>query len=157
MLVRRARVLELKVQGLSNRAIAGMLDPPVSYETVRKDVAAVLEELAEETRDNADRLRALDLGRLDKAIRVCLGFVTSEAEEPSVRLQAVEKLAKLTERRAKLLGLDAPERHEVAGDMTLTPAAVSGAVREVFRELGSRSDATGEDDAGAAPDAQPLP
>ena len=62
--VRRARALELRVQGSSLRAIATELC--CNEATVRRDIRHALAALAESQIDNARALRELELERIDE-------------------------------------------------------------------------------------------
>ena len=102
---RRPRVLELKKAGASVRAIARALD--VGATTVQRDLDLALGELAAEQRAGAERLRVLELARLD---------AMHSALWPRVRAgdtDAIDRLLRIAERRSKLLGLDAPARVDI--------------------------------------------
>lgn len=62
----------------------------------------------------ADELRSLELERLD---RLLLG-VWSQAAKGNQG--AVDRALKIMERRARLLGLDAPTKQALDGDLTVT-------------------------------------
>ena len=63
---------------------------------------------------------ALQVHRLDRALRVAVA-ITDDPEEPAdVRLRAIDRVLRVEERRARLLGLDAPQRAEL-GVRPLTP------------------------------------
>jgi hypothetical protein len=71
---------------------------------VRKDLANALATLA---REPAEEIRTIELARLD-GLMVTLWPAARRGD-----LAAVDRILKVMERRAKLLGLDAPARHEV--------------------------------------------
>jgi hypothetical protein len=48
------------------------------------------------------------------------------------RLQSIDRLTKIIERRAKFLGLDAADKHEITVSEDVTPEAAARAVREAF-------------------------
>ena len=99
---RRVRALELRQKGNSYRAIARQLG--VSEAQAHKDVHASLRALAEQEMSTAEELRALELERLDALLLI----VSDEVEQGN--LAAVDRALRIGERRAKLLGLDAPQR-----------------------------------------------
>jgi hypothetical protein len=95
---------------------------------VERALAAIIREPAEE-------LRTLELERLDEMARICWGIVhtrhyvisvsgkipahpvTGELIDSRPVLRAIDRLIRIGERRARLLGLDAPIRAEVRGGM----------------------------------------
>jgi predicted transcriptional regulator len=116
---RRVRALELRIQGQPFRAIGRELG--VSHARVVQYVQQSLAALAAQEQAHAQAQRQLDLERIDRA----LAGVMPKAEAGDAA--AVQSLCRLLERRAKLLGLDAPTRSVVAGDpeAPITVAAVS--------------------------------
>lgn len=107
ILQRQLQALELRKQGLTYRDIGDKLS--ISYQQAHNDVNAELKRLAALTLDCAEELRQLELERLDMLIK---------GLEPMARVGnpgAVTAYLRVMERRAKLLGLDAPVRQEVTG------------------------------------------
>lgn len=116
--VRRLRALELRLDGQSYRAIGAQLG--VSGKTAWEDVQASLSELAALELANAAELRALELERLDtltiEAARILRaphpyvagGKVLPDLTDDGPKLQAIDRLLRISESRRKLLGLDAP-------------------------------------------------
>lgn len=106
LLLRRIRVLEMRRGGKSLRAIAAVLG--ISHTQVRNDIEDSLSALRESEHGRTDGLRILELLRLDVAVAGMM---------PGVRKgnpMSVDRLLKISERRTKLLGLDAPTEHQVA-------------------------------------------
>jgi hypothetical protein len=104
---RRREVARMVRERIGYREIAVKLK--VSKSTVGSDVQAILAEWRAEQVDNIERQRLIDLATIDEGIRPLL---------PKVRrgqLHATEVLLKLLARRAKMMGLDSPERHEWTG------------------------------------------
>ncbi|MEU6785914.1 helix-turn-helix domain-containing protein [Nonomuraea angiospora] len=115
---------QLRLQGLTLAAIATELG--LSTATVHRRIEAFLTDNVDPA---ADQLRRLELARLDdlqaKAYRVMetthyvvdKGSVVLWQDEPLVDdgpvLQAIDRLVRISERRAKLLGLDAPVKQQV--------------------------------------------
>lgn len=99
---RHAKWLELKVAGKSFEAIAKLYG--VTDSTVHE---AVTRRLRETIKTPADELRTLELARLDAQLERLL-----KAIEDSKGLNAAAEslFLKESERRAKLLGLDAPAK-----------------------------------------------
>jgi hypothetical protein len=114
--LRRQEALDLRVQGKSYRKIGEALG--VSGKTAFGDIQRSLADLARLERGKAEDARRLDLLRIDKGIA---GLSAAyEAGDP----KAVTAMVKLLERRAKLLGLDAPQRTLHGGDPEAPPVAV---------------------------------
>jgi hypothetical protein len=76
----------------------------ISTQAAHKAVKRALAELAAMTMDEAASLRALELDRLDRMQAAIWRNVTSG------NLSAVDRALRIMERRAKLLGLDAPAK-----------------------------------------------
>ncbi len=104
---RRQKSLDLRIAGARYRQIGAQLG--VSYQTAYRDVQTALGELAPLQAGKAEKLRELEVERCDK---MQLGLW------PKVRLgdeKAVRALVAVMDRRAKLLGLDAPTKLEHGG------------------------------------------
>lgn len=120
---RDAEACRLRAQSLTYREIAAKLgvDVHTAYDAVQRGLRDTLQE-------PADAVRQLELERLDelaqKAREVLLGthYVVSQGkvvrlarggaplEDDAPKLQAIDRLLKIQERRARLLGLDSPQR-----------------------------------------------
>lgn len=102
------RALQLRIQGWQFDAIAkevGYSDRSSAYNAVNR----ILKERAAQCAEDADELRAVELERLDTMLKALWPAV--EAGEPA----SIDKAIKIQERRAKLLGLDAPAKQELSG------------------------------------------
>ena len=107
ILERQLQALELRKAGWPFHEIGDRLG--ISTSQAFKDVSAQLKRLAALALDNAEELRQLELERLDMLI---------QGLEPMARVGnpgAVNSYLRVMERRAKLLGLDAPVRQEHTG------------------------------------------
>lgn len=102
ILQRQETAWNLRIGGLSYRAIGAKLG--VSHETIRLDIENELTRLASLRTDKIDTLRELELQRLDKILASLDVWVASG------NVGAVNAWIKASERRAKLLGLDAPTK-----------------------------------------------
>jgi transposase-like protein len=105
---KRAKALEAKKAGYTFREIADNLGCSVSnaYKLVRK----ALDEINAKTEIDAQEMRDVEVARLD-ALQVTLwrrAVVNGE-------LGAIDRLLSVMNRRARLLGLDLPQKHEVTG------------------------------------------
>lgn len=104
---RRLEALDLRKSGASYRAIGQRLG--VSHEQARLDIMACLAELAERQHEDTAQYRQLELERLDR-LQMAL-WVKAVASPPDTR--AALAVLRIFERRAKLLGLDAPTHVQI--------------------------------------------
>lgn len=126
---RAARALELRLAGATYRDIAEALDIAVS--TAHADVAHALADIP---RAEADALRALECRRLDALQAACWGPALDGD------LAAVDRVLRIIDRRARLLGLDAPTRLDVSpGDVDL-----DGTVVRILALAGTAAPALGD-------------
>jgi hypothetical protein len=105
ILQRRRDIAHLLVGGARVSTIADRLG--VSRSTVSDDVQVIFREWRRETVLQADRAMLLDLQRCDEWL---------EALSPKARngnLDAIATGLKILGRRARMIGYDAPERHEL--------------------------------------------
>lgn len=124
---RQAEAVKLRVSGHTIREIAEKLS--VSVGQAHADVRSAMGAIAKEAEENVVAERGLELSRLERAIRVIEDVLLDpeplpggdagddffEAVESSreLKLKALDRLVKVQDQRAKLLGLYAPERREV--------------------------------------------
>ncbi|MEV6036019.1 hypothetical protein AB0L65_33030 [Nonomuraea sp. NPDC052116] len=146
---RDAEAARLRVRGLTYRQIAaelGMAGPGKAHEAVQRV-------LKETVQDAADDLRAVELDRLDQMYQAALKVLETEhyaishgkvicleeggeplADDGPV-LQAIDRLLKIQERRAKLLGLDAPTKTNVT-----VSDAITSEIEQLAAQLGMTDD-----------------
>jgi predicted transcriptional regulator len=131
---RDAEAARLRSRGLTYRQIAeqlGLAGPGKAHEAVKR----VLKETVQEA---ADDLRMVELERLDQMYQAALKVLESEhyavshgrviyledggppLTDNGPVLQAIDRLLKVQERRAKLLGLDAPTKANVTVSDAMT-------------------------------------
>lgn len=108
---RQQRVLELRESGLSPAKIAKEIG--ISPSLVYQDLKAILQRTQQHEEDLADSYRRIELQRLDSLQQNWWMRATGQlTREDGTPIPADEKAAQLVlrimERRAKLLGLDAP-------------------------------------------------
>jgi hypothetical protein len=143
------RALEYRRRGLDYRQIAAQM----GWRAASSAYAAVQRALADTAYEVSDEVRAIETARLDDLTRVLHRVLVSrhyvvsvgsgrivrhpDSGEPLVddgpTLHAVAGLLRIAERRAKLLGLDAPTRHEV-----ITTDALDAEIRRLEAEMGER-------------------
>ncbi|MCG5495245.1 sigma factor-like helix-turn-helix DNA-binding protein [Ectothiorhodospira variabilis] len=119
----KRETLRLRREGATHGEIADTLE--ISRSRVHKIVTDALERLARDATEETRQLRALEAERLD-ALQHALWDAGIDGD-----LQAVDRLLRIMERRAKLLGLDAPSKHAAT---TPDGEAVANAVIVVPRE-----------------------
>ncbi len=134
---RQADVIRLRVAGFNFREIAAELR--VSVSTAHADYVEAMKKIRETTRESAEEVRSVELDRLDRMIRALETKAFGDGDT-----RAIDTLLKVSERRAKLLGLDAPEKHDIQAGVA-TPEAAAALVRQAFGEHGAqKSDASAD-------------
>lgn len=115
---RRVKALQLRTEGKTYRAIGAELG--VSEAQAYEDVKRSLKELNEQQAELADEIRRLELERLDalysaaQDVLVAFHPIISNGKrfddlvDDGPKLAAIDRMLKVMDRRAKLLGLDAP-------------------------------------------------
>lgn len=108
---RRALVWDMRVRGMSLRAIAASLkethDITVAPMTVQNDVQAVLENVKAGTQAVASEHRIVMLERIEQAIKAIFANVVKG------ELDAIHGMVRLMERESKLVGADAPAKIDI--------------------------------------------
>jgi hypothetical protein len=115
----QAKALDLRRAGHSYAQISGRLG--ISKSSAHQLVQAGLEDSRRQISASADELRSEELARLDGM----LAKVYPKAARGDV--QAVDRVLKIAERRARLLGLDAPTRTALQGGGDDAPPIVTEA------------------------------
>ncbi|MBW4575689.1 MAG: hypothetical protein KME08_10440 [Aphanothece sp. CMT-3BRIN-NPC111] len=98
--LRRVTAIELRMTGMSYAAIARQLN--ISLAQAYRDCAESLRLLSEQELGLIKQLRQLESERLDQALASIYPQVLKGS------LSAIDRLIKISERRSKLFGLDAP-------------------------------------------------
>lgn len=104
--------------------MAARLD--VSVGTINGDFKAINEQWAQETTMDVDAEKQIDLARID-ALIVALWDKARDGDE-----RAIAQVLNLMQHRAKLLGLNAPEKRELSGDEN---APLTVLIQRVTREV----------------------
>ena len=104
---RQARALELRKAGLTYQQIADTLD----YGSISAAEKAIKSGLKTLIREPAEELRALELERLDKMLASHWKAVLNG------HVRSTEVVLRIMERRAALLGLDAPKDTRFSGEL----------------------------------------
>ena len=127
---RRDKVMGLLLAGGSTRSIAKVVG--VHHATVARDVDARLKGAAEACRSTAD-LRLIEEERLDALLLQWWGAAQGD-------LHAFDRVLRLLERRAKLLGLDAAQKLEHTGKDGGPIQVDVAAIEAKIRAMGEGSD-----------------
>jgi hypothetical protein len=133
---RDRRAAELRGKGWSYRKIAAELkiDVHTAHDAVERALRAIRAEGAAEVRqlelERLDRMYEAVLGVLEREhVTVSNGKVIYVGEEPlkddDPVLRAVDRLLKIQERRARLLGLDAEQKVNMSGGLTVEIVGVN--------------------------------
>jgi DNA-binding transcriptional MerR regulator len=144
---RRNRVLRLRRDGFTYEQIAEAItkgqdgkDPdeltPVGASSI---VQNYVTRLAEQDADTITVLRQIDNERLERMFRR-LEAALLEAETVKEKDMIVARQLRVLERKAKLNGLDAPQRHEIAGRVNVEMLANPDHVAKVDQEFAKRFD-----------------
>jgi hypothetical protein len=115
---RQVKALEYRKMGLNYAQIATKLEM-ASHQVAWNTVNSALRRMLQEP---ADSVRRIELERLDAM------FVVPYGNALRGDMQAIDTCLKLMQRRAKLLGIDAPEKKELTGadgaPLDLTPTVI---------------------------------
>ena len=105
------------MSGASYEAIADALGTTkyTAYLDVQKSIAG-LDKIAKE---HAERLRDIELARCDALIKAAWP-AAQDGDDKSINA-----IVRIMDRRAKLLGLDAPEKHQIDGTLDIADARES--------------------------------
>jgi hypothetical protein len=159
---RDAEAAKLRGQGLTYRAIAQTL----GYASKSSAHDAVGRAFRDTLTEPAEQARAVELARLEDAHDAALAVLLREHvtvshgkvitvkddqgnDVPLIddgpTLQAIDRIERLSVSRRKLLGLDAPLRHELTmGDIDAALAATNAALAAARSEAGQAPGATGQ-------------
>ena len=129
--LRRTRAIQMLADGKTKREIAATLG--VAVTTVSRDVSFMIAHEKAENPAVVQEIREIETQRLDGWVSRASALL--ENVDPDIQLKAIDRLVKLSERRAKLLGLDAPVKQEIQTTAVgeVTPAMAREAMREHFR------------------------
>jgi VIT1/CCC1 family predicted Fe2+/Mn2+ transporter len=107
---RRLKVQEMLLAGLSQSTIARRLN--VSHVTISDDCGRILAALAAESAELRPQIREVEMARLDALQAAAWRSAIGTGKR---QLAAIDRIIRIMERRARLLGLDSPTRIEIPG------------------------------------------
>lgn len=105
--LRLKTALDLRLEGLTVEEVGKRLVPPVSKQRASVILRDALRELNEDIAETADEMRRIELERLDELLK----SLWPGRKSPRV----TDTILRISERRAKLTGIDAPTRLEQSG------------------------------------------
>lgn len=147
------RLLTLRAAGLTYDQIAR----EVGYADGSGARNALLRALDRHEAENAAHLRTLENMRLDSDERVLRGIIGNSDLSAAERVRAIDARTRLSARRSRMNGLDAPVKVEVdAGTQAQLDDALAHLERVVLGEVvdvAEDPDSGGTDQAGTATDA----
>jgi hypothetical protein len=120
----QAKALELRRMGFGYAAIAEQIG--VGKSQAHRYVVAGLDDARAQISASADELKSEEISRLDGM----LAAIWPKARKGDCA--AIDRVLKIAERRAKLLGLDAPTRTALEGGGDGTPPIQSAVAQVVF-------------------------
>jgi len=127
--LRRAEAVKLRARGKTFQEIADALS--IGLATAHLDVRTAMTDIAKEAEENVQAERGTELSRLERELAVVEDELLDEeptkrheGEDPfdfeervessrELKLKALDRLVKIQDQRAKLLGLYAPERKDI--------------------------------------------
>lgn len=124
---RRRNALGLRRNGATYEQIAEALD--ISVSTARNYIKDALEAITKDIAETADEIRELELQRLDHMLRVLAPKIETSAAEGDYRPMQMQ--LRIQERRAKLLGLDAPSKHDHSGKVQVAHGIQRGEIDDL--------------------------
>ena len=137
-MINATEALRLRSKGFTYQKVADTLgiSKTAAYHRVQNALAAIPKEAVEE-------YRKLETERLDTMLERVMEKVTHD-DGKSGFLFAVDRALAIMDRRAKLLGLDSPTKHEV-----ITLGAVEAEIQRLEAKLGANGDNGRTETAGA--------
>ena len=107
---RELEALKYRKLGMSYQQIADRMDMSLAgaYKAVKRAIARI----TKEADDVAEEVRAIELQRLDELT------LTYQPRAMKGDEKAAKLVIQVMDRRAKLLGIDAPSKQEISGDIS---------------------------------------
>jgi len=145
---RRLAVTALRRKGKTYQEIADELG--ISIGVAFADTKFVLEKVRGETKEVAEDARELELARLDALLVKCNEILDDDLADHELKLKTMDRVVKINDHRAKLLGLYAPVKQEVTAEVVnANPVVAARLVREAFGSNARPKDEILSDDGNA--------
>lgn len=138
MMARRAECFKMRMQGHTFPEIAEALGYN-SKQSAWSDYQAALRDARDDYTDDLEELRAFELARLDAIAARAWQY------DAAMDIKALDVLLKVSDRRARLLGLDQPVKHELS--MSLLDAEIARLDAVIADARKNGEDTTADDDA----------
>lgn len=148
---RTTEALDLRLKGYSYPEIARAMS--LSNEGARKAVLRGLEEMRTDRAETAPEVREQEAARLDRMLQR-LERMAEEADDASTLLSVQDRMLRIQDRRARLLGLDL-QRVEVTG-ANGGPIAIAAIHRVIVDPTSAPTPPPVVIEAQALPDPEPL-
>lgn len=135
MVARRADAWNFRIAGFTYRQIADKIG--CSTSTAHDLVKHELFDTTDVMRDQVREGRQIELARVEKMINRC--WLSAFPAEPNAKpdYDAIRTILRCSERKAKLLGLEAPQKHQV--DMNHLNSQVALVVEMIARVIPDES------------------
>jgi hypothetical protein len=124
------KALELRLLGFTFQEIAQETGFWKDRRGAFKAISAALKKAQAENKESADELRSVELARLDRY----LTFLAKRMNDGDTK--SVDSALRIMDRRAKLLGLDAPTKSEVSVTSSMSNEELIAGAVEQLRALG---------------------
>lgn len=112
---REVECLRLRLEGLPLEEIADR----VGYASAQVASTAIHRALKRDRIETHEQILDLEVRRLDEAMRIAWEIAVSGKTTAMTKLAAIDRIVKVQERRARFLGLDAPEQRNVTVQSTV--------------------------------------
>ncbi len=123
--IKTAEALRLRTTGHTYREIGRKMG--IAKSMAHKYVVDALREIREESTERALEVRELELERLDAMLRQLWPEEPAEGEiAPAMDARTADTILRIMERRAALLGLDAPKDTRIGGIPDGQPIQIAG-------------------------------
>jgi len=117
---RERRAITLRMAGATYRQIGEELG--VSGQAAWGSVDRALRRVAKHTNEDAEKLRRIELRRLEKLHLLVWKEALGKDTKIKARYAAIDRCLKIAERRARLMGLDSPQAVDVTSGGKSLPA-----------------------------------
>ena len=121
---KQRKAMEMRLAGKSYETIASELE----YASKSGAYKAVMSAIKKTLQEPADELRKVEAERLDAMLAV----LWDKKDKPLY----VDRILRIMERRARLLGLDAPTRQDITSDDKPIPISIIEVIK-TYREAGA--------------------
>lgn len=115
--LRRRLVAQMLLQGVPRRTMAQVFG--VGVGTIQRDVDAVREDWRARSAEDYDRHVAESMARIDQVAQTAMTLMHDTEKSVAARIEAARLVLSAEDRRARLKGLDKPQKLEVSGQIDI--------------------------------------